>query len=184
MPLTPSRLQAQNSHAPRVCAALPRKTQPPRCGLGHWHYELRIDGAKIGQRELDPAWTDCRRMCAVSRSEGSRLLALIRAVRAMYSRRRRCCCRAADAAPVFDALIPSRCMNRSFSFQQRRNRASGCSACRRRSRRPRQEVDGPDMQSGPDRFCSGSQCHTCRMEVQGVRLRSCRRNLSVPLWGC
>jgi alpha-L-rhamnosidase len=39
------------------------------CGLGH--YELRIDGAKIGQRELDPAWTDYRRVCAVSRSEGS-----------------------------------------------------------------------------------------------------------------
>jgi alpha-L-rhamnosidase len=35
------------------------------CGLGH--YELRIDGAKVGDRVVDPAWTDYKRQCAVAR---------------------------------------------------------------------------------------------------------------------
>ena len=35
------------------------------CGLGH--YELRIDGAKIGGNVVDPAWTNYRRLCAVAR---------------------------------------------------------------------------------------------------------------------
>jgi alpha-L-rhamnosidase len=36
------------------------------CGLGH--YELRIDGEKIGARVVDPAWTDYKRVCAITRS--------------------------------------------------------------------------------------------------------------------
>ena len=39
------------------------------CGLGH--YELRVDGAKIGGRVVDPAWTDYKRACAVARLESA-----------------------------------------------------------------------------------------------------------------
>lgn len=45
-------------------SAAPRSATIRICGLGH--YELRVNGRRVGDRELDPGWTDYRQSCLYS----------------------------------------------------------------------------------------------------------------------
>ncbi len=42
------------------------------CGLGH--YELRINGRRVGDREMDPGWTNYRKTCLYSSYDVTRML--------------------------------------------------------------------------------------------------------------